>query len=70
MLTRPTPLAEPITHTANANDPGCLLSRRDALLGLGAAGLWALPGGASQAGTDAWRAVEAAARGQTVYFNA
>jgi len=70
MFTRPTPLAEPITHTANANDPGCLLSRRDALLGLGAAGLWALPGGASQAGTDAWRAVEAAARGQTVYFNA
>ena len=70
MFTRPTPLAEPMTDTANANDPDRLLSRRDALVGLCAAGLSALPGGASQAGTVAWRAVEAAARGQTVYFNA
>ena len=70
MFTRPTPLAEPMTDTVKTNDPGRLLSRRDALLGICAAGLSALPGGASQAGTDAWRAVEAAARGQTVYFNA
>jgi putative thiamine transport system substrate-binding protein len=70
MFNRPTPLTEVMTHTPDGNDSGRLLSRRDTLLGLCAAGLLALPGGASQAGTDAWRAVEAAARGQTVYFNA
>ena len=69
MFTPPTPQAETMASTPDGDDSGRLLSRRDTLLGLCAAGLLALPG-ASQAGTDAWRAVEAAARGQTVYFNA